>query len=131
MLDLMLFFPHIEPAQTTPFRGPPVRVSILLLIAVLARAASAAEAPDLPTTGPAVPELAAFDRTMCDLLEKWGIPGGALAVAKDGRLLLARGYGLADVEAQQPVQPDALFRIASVSKPITAAAVLVLVEQGR
>jgi len=54
-----------------------------------------------------------------------------VAVARDGRLLVARGYGLADVENRRPVEPDALFRIASLSKPITAAAILVLVEQGR
>jgi len=64
-------------------------------------------------------------------MAKWKLPGGAVAVAKDGRLVLARGYGLADVERGEPVEPDSLFRIASVSKPITAAAVLVLVERGR
>ncbi len=93
--------------------------------------ASAAESPELPMTGRAVPEIASFDRIISALMRKWEIPGGAVAVAKDGRLLLARGYGLADVEKRQPVEPDALFRIASVSKPITAAAILVLVEQGR
>ena len=59
-----------------------------------------------------------------------GAAGAALAVAKGGRLVLARGYGLAFIEEDRPVQPDSLFRIASVSKPITAAAVLKLVEQG-
>jgi N-acyl-D-amino-acid deacylase len=45
--------------------------------------------------------------------------------------VLARGYGQADVEAGEPVRPDALFRLASLSKPITAAAVLRLAEMGR
>jgi len=72
-----------------------------------------------------------FDRTMIRLMEKWEIPGGALAVIKDGEILLARGYGFANVETEEPVQPDSLFRIASVSKIITAAAVLKLVEEGR
>ena len=79
----------------------------------------------------AVQELAAFDRVLTDLMRKWAIPGGALAVVKDGRLVLARGYGYADVDAKEPVAPDALFRIASVSKPITAVAALRLAEQGR
>ena len=61
---------------------------------------------------------------------KWRIPGGALAVAKDGRLVLARGYGWADVEDQEPVQPYSLFRLASISKPVTAVAVLKLVDEG-
>ena len=85
----------------------------------------------LPTTGVAVPGMASFDRVIPELMKVWGIPGGAVAVVKDGRLVYARGYGYADVAAQQPVEPDALFRIASVSKPITAAAILKLVEEGR
>ena len=76
----------------------------------------------MPITGTAVPELASFDRVVGDLMRKWGIPGGTLAVVKDGRLVLARGYGYADAEAKAPVAPDALFRIASVSKPITPGA---------
>ena len=64
-------------------------------------------------------------------MEKWEIPGGAVAVVKDGKLVLARGYGLADVECDEPVQPDSLFRIASISKPITAVTLLKLVEEGR
>jgi N-acyl-D-amino-acid deacylase len=55
----------------------------------------------------------------------------ALAVAKDGKLVLARGYGWADVAARRPVQPETRFALASVSKSLTAAAVLKLAEQGR
>jgi protein-L-isoaspartate(D-aspartate) O-methyltransferase len=83
------------------------------------------------TTGWLVPALAHYDRAMVSLLARWGIPGAALAVAKDGRLVLARGYGLAYIEENEPVQPASLFRIASVSKPLTATAILRLVEQGR
>lgn len=90
-----------------------------------------AQQTTIPTTGVAVPELASFDRVLTDLMRKWGIPGGAIAVVKDGRLVLARGYGYADVTTKETVKPDALFRIASVSKPITAVAVLELVEQGK
>jgi CubicO group peptidase (beta-lactamase class C family) len=64
-------------------------------------------------------------------MEKWGVPGGAVAVAKDGRLVLAKGYGVSDLEASQPAQPDQLWRIASNSKPITAVTVLQLVDEGR
>ena len=89
------------------------------------------EPTTMPMTGTAVPELASFDRVITDLMKKWGIPGGAIAVVKDGRLVLARGYGYADAEAKTPVAPDALFRIASVSKPITSVAVMRLAEEGR
>lgn len=60
-----------------------------------------------------------------------GVPGGALAVVKDRRLVFAKGYGWADREKQIPATPTSLFRIASISKPITAVGVLKLVEEGR
>jgi CubicO group peptidase (beta-lactamase class C family) len=77
-----------------------------------------------------VPGMASYDRRIPELMAHWGIPGGAVAVVKDGRLVYARGYGMADADAGEAVEPAALFRIASVSKPITAAAVLLLVERG-
>jgi len=58
------------------------------------------------------------------------VPGAALAVARDGELVYSRGFGWADLASKEPVQTDALFRIASISKPITAVAVLQLVEAG-
>ena len=64
------------------------------------------------------------------MLEEWEVPGASIAIARDGKLVLARGYGLADVENEEPVAPDSLFRTASISKPITAVAVLQLVEEG-
>jgi len=85
----------------------------------------------IPISGLAVPGMQAYDRTITDLMRRHAIPGGAVAVLRDGKLLYARGFGYADVEAGTPVQPDALFRIASVSKPITAVAVMKLVEEGR
>lgn len=71
-----------------------------------------------------------FGRRVPALMEKWGIPGGAVAIVRDGKLVMARGYGLADVEGKEPVHPDSLFRIASISKPVTAAAILKLVQEG-
>jgi N-acyl-D-amino-acid deacylase len=68
---------------------------------------------------------------MARFMRKHKPPGAALAVSYHGRLVYARGFGHADLENEQPVQPAALFRIASVSKPFTAAAVMRLVEHGR
>jgi CubicO group peptidase (beta-lactamase class C family) len=75
--------------------------------------------------------MASYNRVIEQLMEKWGIPGGSIAVSKDGRLVLAKAYGTADRERNLPVQPESLFRIASVSKTITAVAVLKLVEEGK
>ncbi len=84
-----------------------------------------------PISGAAVPGMANVDVVIASLMSRWDIPGGAVAIVKDGRLVYARGFGYADTLARETVAPDALFRIASVSKPLTAAAVLKLVEQNR
>ncbi len=85
----------------------------------------------IPVTGEERAELTSFDELMLSFVEDERIPGAALALVKDGRLVLARGYGWADREERAPVRPTSLFRIASVSKPITAVAVLQLAERGK
>jgi N-acyl-D-amino-acid deacylase len=64
-------------------------------------------------------------------MERNAIPGAGLAVTDHGRLVLARGYGYADIESKRQVAPTSMFRVASISKPITAVAILRLVEQGK
>ena len=59
------------------------------------------------------------------------VPGAALLVLRDGEPLVRRAYGLADVEAGTQVAPATSFRLASVSKQFTAAAILLLAEDGR
>ncbi len=73
----------------------------------------------------------AFDREMESFMEARKIPGGSLAVVKNRRLVYARGYGWADREKQVSASATSLLRIASISKPITAVAVLKLVEEGK
>jgi N-acyl-D-amino-acid deacylase len=85
--------------------------------------------PIAATSQPAS-ELAAVDAVMGDLMARWQLPGGQVALAKDGHLVLNRGYGQADVDAGEPVQPASLFRIASVTKAITAVGTLRLVDAG-
>ena len=60
-----------------------------------------------------------------------GIPGLAIAVAVDGRIVYSEGFGFADLEERVPVWPTTKFRIGSVSKPLAAVALLQLVEQGK
>ena len=59
------------------------------------------------------------------------IPGVALAVVKDGKVVLARGYGFANVEHQVPVNPETIFQSGSTGKQFTATAVMMLVEEGK
>jgi CubicO group peptidase (beta-lactamase class C family) len=102
-------------------------------LASLAAAALGTGASFLPRSYGA-PRMAigeAFDDTVNSFMKARKIPGGALAVIKDRRLVYARGYGWADVEKKEAPRPDSLFRIASISKPFTAVAVLKLVAAGR
>jgi len=86
--------------------------------------------PTAVTAGKADPRMAPFDDLVAAFVRDHKIPGAAVAVLRHGRLIYARGFGLADVEANDSVRPDSLFRIASISKPTAAVAVLQLVEQG-
>jgi N-acyl-D-amino-acid deacylase len=109
----------------------PFQVAAVLALAAAARGQVPDLRPDVPTTGKSAPGLEPLDAAVVTILKRHGIPGAALAVAKDGKLVYARGYGYADLAADKPVEPDTLFGVASLSKPITAAAVLKLVEQRR
>jgi CubicO group peptidase (beta-lactamase class C family) len=59
------------------------------------------------------------------------IPGVGLAVCRDGKLLKASGYGLANVELDVPVTPETIFQTGSVGKQFTSMAVMMLVEEGK
>ncbi len=98
-----------------------------------------ATAPTAPQPAPLVNRVPApvgqgmpvFDDIMNEALKARGIPGGALAIAKDGKLIVARGYGLANVQTREPVTLETLFCTATITRTITAAAVLCLVDQGK
>lgn len=71
-----------------------------------------------------------LDNAILPWMLKNQVHGASVAVARRGQLVHARGYGWTDRQAHKVVQPHHLFRIASISKPLTAVAVLQLVEQG-
>ncbi|HEX4267784.1 MAG TPA: serine hydrolase domain-containing protein [Steroidobacteraceae bacterium] len=60
-----------------------------------------------------------------------GAPGCAVGIEKDGRVLLTRGYGSADLEHDVPITPATIFEAGSVSKQFTAASILLLAQRGR
>jgi CubicO group peptidase (beta-lactamase class C family) len=59
------------------------------------------------------------------------IPGLALGIARNGRLVKAEGYGIADLDHDVPVTVDTVFEVASITKQFTASLIMLLVEQGR
>jgi len=69
--------------------------------------------------------------TIQELMERFKVPGVSVAVIKDFSIHWAKGYGLADVAEGRPVQTGTVFQAASISKPVTAMAVLSLAQEGR
>lgn len=69
--------------------------------------------------------------TLEEVMERFGVPGISVAVIHDFDVHWAKGYGVADVETGAPVDVATLFQAASISKPVTAMAAMVAVQQGR
>jgi len=70
-----------------------------------------------------------IDMTIEGFMGKYNVPGLSIALAKDGQIVLSKGYGVADKEKKSLVNNTQRFRVASLSKPITAIAIMKLVEQ--
>ncbi|WP_336205422.1 serine hydrolase domain-containing protein [Nonomuraea sp. LPB2021202275-12-8] len=101
-------------------------------IALGVRPAVAESASAIPVSGVVPSQLAGFDTALKTFIAQRGITSAQLAVAKNGKILLARGYGsYARGGVTKTVQPTSLFRIASLSKSITAAAVARLAQDGK
>ena len=79
----------------------------------------------------AIPELEALDKKINRYLQKWQIKGASLAIVRNDSLVYAKGYGWADQELEIPMEPGHIMRVASVSKLITSAGIMVLQDQGK
>lgn len=71
-----------------------------------------------------------FDATIQKFLKRWDIKGASVAVMKDNRLIYSKGYGVTNLETQEPTETHHLFRIASASKLITAITIMKMVDDG-
>ncbi len=76
-------------------------------------------------------EMAGFERAFTSFLDRWHIKGASVAIAKEGKMIYAKGFGYANAETGEKVQPYHQFRVASVSKLITSIAIMKLVEDGK
>ncbi|MBL8208664.1 MAG: serine hydrolase, partial [Blastocatellia bacterium] len=76
-----------------------------------------------------LPNLNGFDSVVEQVMKEWKVPGIAVAIVKDGKIVYAQGYGYRDVKRQLKVTPDTLFAIGSCSKAFTAAALGMLVDE--
>lgn len=107
---------------------------LLLLIAAVSALPENGSNLSFTTTGPSDPaEVSAFlDTVMPATLAKYNVPGATVAVVKDGRLVVAKGYGYSNLSGRIPVDANTTsFRIGSVTKLFTWTAVMQLVDEGK
>jgi CubicO group peptidase (beta-lactamase class C family) len=93
-----------------------------LVVSIMLAAANASSAQDLSQK---------VDSFITAEMQKQKIPGISLAVVSDGKPLIGKGYGCANLEHQVPVKPETVFQSGSVGKQFTATAIMMLVEEGR
>ncbi|UCC26001.1 MAG: beta-lactamase family protein [Gemmatimonadales bacterium] len=106
--------------------------SLVLGAAAAGAAAQAGVQPaSAPSPGPYASAVEASRGLIWERMAEIGIPGLSVAVVVDGEVVWAEGFGMADLENSVPVQAHTKFRIASISKALTAAAVGRLVQEGR
>ncbi|MGD9633123.1 MAG: serine hydrolase domain-containing protein [Pirellulales bacterium] len=113
-----------------------VSAALLTWFGLPAAAAPSVEVAELPTSTPAAEgmsaeKLAQAGEIMNGFIKDKKIAGGIVLIARNGKLVFQETYGLRDRERQLPVERDTIFRIYSMSKAITSAAALILVDEGK
>jgi CubicO group peptidase (beta-lactamase class C family) len=113
--------------MNTPFRRPVLALALFSLAAVLA----CARTPDPGVLGFDPARLGRLDAVIQDNVDRGLIAGGVIYIARDGQPAHVRVFGRQDREAGVPMAPDAIMRIASMSKAVTSVAVMMLYEEGK
>jgi len=98
------------------------RLPLLALFLVFALCGQSAEL---------APALQGFDRFMGAAMQELHVPGAAVGVIQNGKVLLAKGYGVRGIRSGQPVTPDTIFATGSVTKSFTSSALATLVDEGK
>ena len=120
--------------DVTGLRGLAVALATVTVAAGLAAGCSHGGSPAPQATPPAPRRPAGNATAMAAYLGRLAASGrftGAVLVARDGRVLLDAGYGLADRAARTPNRPATIFQVGSVTKQFTAMAIAILAQQGQ
>lgn len=115
----------------SPRRVANGRVPLLLMLAASAAGAGSVPAGKPETAGMSAERLQRVDVAVQRHIEAGAITGAVTLVARNARLVHCEAHGLMDLESKRPMEKDAIFRLASMSKPVTAVAVLMLAEEGK
>lgn len=110
-------------------------VALIALLAMFAPVSAKPNDPLPPATpdsvGVSTQKLAQIDVALRREIDLKTMPGAVVAIARKGKLVYYKAFGMLDAEAAVPMPKDAIFRIASMTKPLTAVGALTLAEQGR
>ncbi|MGC2153430.1 MAG: serine hydrolase domain-containing protein, partial [Terriglobales bacterium] len=98
-----------------------LRLCLTLIVLFLSSSLLAANSPDLRD----------FDAYVQKVMNDWKVPGAAIVIVKDGKVILSKGYGLRDVKNNLPVTEHTLFPIASITKSFTVATLGTLASEGK
>jgi CubicO group peptidase (beta-lactamase class C family) len=102
----------------------------LALVSLVALAALRASAPASAAAGASEPDIARIDAFVSEQVQRHGIPGVSLGLVEGDRIIHLQGFGKAD-QSGRAITPQTPFELASVSKPVTALAVMQLVDAGK
>jgi CubicO group peptidase (beta-lactamase class C family) len=72
-----------------------------------------------------------FEKYVFSAVTRFGVPGAAVAVIQDGDVAYLRGFGVKELSGTQPVTPDSLLMIGSITKPMTTMLAAALIDDGR
>jgi len=111
-----------------------VPLGVVGAILLCGAAAAYAQKPTAPT-----PEQLGFSRARLERLDRWmegeiqagHIAGAVVLIARDGKVAWERAFGYADIATHRPMRADTMFRLFSMTKPVTSVALLTLYEQGK
>ena len=109
----------------------PIKRLLLLNVCLTSLSISAPAQQITPTNREDRAAAARVDRVIEQQMAANKIPGVSLAVLREGKIILLKTYGLANVEHQVPVKPETVFQSGSIGKQFTAAAVMILVQENR
>jgi len=134
------------PDEAAVFQGDPtlnrrigiaaITLPIALLMGACANTAPALTPSSLATATPedvglSSTRLARLTQRMEQGVKNGEIPGGVVLIGRNRKIVYQESFGLRDPQSQAPMQADAIFRIASMSKPLTSLAILMLAEEGK
>ncbi len=118
--------PHTLRLPSRPLRRA---IPLVCLTGLLLPALAGAQAP--AAAPPAASQVEALDALVVKSMQTRQFPGVSIAVVKDGKVVVAKGYGLSDVEKSIKATEQTVYQLASVTKPFTSMATLMLIEDGK